>query len=139
LSQVEPTSEEWGGSWENNKPRENTQPQPQPTKALLVSKQLDPGAPLSSFGKPLSKQYSPPSDKKANLAQKATEAVEEHGLEENSEASNTKSNGDSEPSSDFEQLKQAFIAQRRINISQTETEMPTDVYPTVNASLDFID
>ncbi len=141
-SQLNPTSKQdilraklnlpWRNGGDNWETQRETTPKP---KALSPSEQLDSSAPPSSFGKPLSKQYMPPATTaKANMAKLVDDEAAARGLEANSD---NESDGDPETSSDFEQLKQAFLTQRRACISKTEPA--NDQYPTIQANLQLID
>jgi hypothetical protein len=101
----------------------STKMDPKP-KTSSPSEQLDSSSPPSSFGKPLSKQYLPPATTaaKANLAKLVEEEATARGLDANSD---TASEGDPDGSSDFEQLKQAFLPQRRAFISKRSRSQPT--------------
>jgi hypothetical protein len=89
-----------------------------------------------TYGKPMAKQYGTTEDKKANMAahdeeQETSQSDEEEG-----------SSGDEDPEteSDFKLLKKAFLAQRQVNMTRTETEETFEAQlPVINANLNYID
>jgi hypothetical protein len=83
------------------------------------------------FGKPLTKQYGAAEDTKTvSLATKESNADKSV-----SESESAASDDDPPVISDFDQLKSAFMAQRRVNVSTTEV---ADI-PLIQANLDYID
>jgi hypothetical protein len=123
-----------GDSWESQ--RQPFKPKAAaPVLAPATSAGTDihaPGQAPHHYGKTLTKQYGSPEA----TTTKANQAITDKADTEKA-PSESESEGDPEVPSDFEELKNAFMAQRRVFILQTElTSVPV---PTINANVDYIE